>query len=81
MDVASTAMMARKVSHPIDTSQDMTPGTFCPCTPKAARLRIIVGADPRLPAIAMIPHRAKLRITPTTATTAACANEMPKPST
>ena len=41
----------------------------------------MVGAEPRLPAIAMMPHRANETITPTTVTSAACQNEMPKPST
>ena len=79
--VASTARIARKVSQPIEVSQEMTPGTFCPVTPKAARDRIIVGAEPRLPAMAMMPQRANDTMTPTTVTSAACQNEMPKPST
>ena len=81
VEVASTARMARKVSQPIEVSHEMTPGSFCPFTPKAARDRIIVGADPRLPAIAMMPHRANETMTPTTVTSTACQNEMPKPST
>ena len=56
----------------------MTPGTFCPVTPKAARLSTIVGAEPRLPAIAMTPHRAKETTIPTRATSTPCQNEMPK---
>ena len=79
--VASTARMARKVSQPIEVSHETTPGTFCPFTPKAARDRIIVGAEPRLPAIAMMPHKANETMTPTTVTSTACQNEMPKPST
>ena len=59
----------------------MTPGTFWPCTPNAARDRIIVGAEPRLPAMAMTPHRAKEMTTPMTVTTIACQKEMPKPRT
>ena len=78
VEVASTARIARNVSHPIETSQEMTPGSFCPVTPNAARLRIIVGAEPRLPAIAMIPHRAKDTTMPTIATSTPCQNEMPK---
>ena len=74
-------MMARKVSQPIETSHEMTPGTFCPCTPKAARDRIMVGAEPRLPAIAMMPQRAKDTTTPMTVTRIACQKEMPKPRT
>ena len=76
--VASTARMARKVSQPIETSHEMTPGTFCPVTPKAARLSTIVGAEPRLPAIAMTPQRAKETTIPTRATSTPCQNEMPK---
>ena len=73
--------MARKVSQPMETSHETTPGTFCPLTPNAARLSTIVGAEPRLPAIAMTPQSAKETTIPTTVTTAACQNEMPKPST
>ena len=73
--------MARKVSQPIEVSQEMTPGSFWPLTPKAARDSTMVGADPRLPAIAMMPQRANETITPTTVTSTACQNEMPKPST
>ena len=79
--VASTAMIARKVSQPIDTSHEMTPGTFCPVTPKAARDRIIVGAEPRLPAIATMPHSTNEVTMPSTVTRVACQNEMPNPST
>ena len=75
--VASTAMIARNVSHPIEVSHEMTPGTFWPVTPKAARERIIVGAEPRLPAIAMTPHRANETVMPTTATRTPCQNETP----
>ena len=73
--------MARKVSQPIEVSQEMTPGSFCPLTPKAARDSTMVGAEPRLPAMAMMPHRANETTTPTTVTTTACQKEMPKPST
>src|SRR6478736_7037938 len=79
--VASTAMMARNVSQPIDVSHDTMPGTFCPCTPNAARESTMVGADPRLPAIAMSPHSRNDTTMPTTETIVACQNEMPKPST
>lgn len=79
--VASTAMIARKVSQPIDVSQDTIPGTFCPWTPNAARESTIVGADPRLPAIAMRPHSRNDTTMPTTETRVACQKEMPKPST
>ena len=49
-----------------------------PFTPNAARLRIIVGADPRLPAIAMIPHSMNDTMIPTTETSTPCQKEMPK---
>ena len=66
------------INQPIDTSHEITPGTFWPVTPKAARLRIIVGALPRLPAIAMTPHSAKDTTIPTSATSTPCQKEMPK---
>ena len=75
--VASTAMMERNVSHPMEVSQEMMPGTFCPCTPNAARERTIVGAEPRLPATAIRPQRKNENVTPTAVTRAACQNEMP----
>ncbi len=78
VEVASTARIARNVSQPIETSQDTTPGSSCPVTPNAARLRIIVGAEPRLPAIAMIPQSANDTTMPTTATSRPCQNEIPK---
>ncbi len=76
--VARVARMARKVSHPIEVSHEMTPGTFCPVTPNAARDRIIVGAEPRLPAMAMTPQRRNETTIPTTATASDCQKEMPK---
>jgi hypothetical protein len=79
--VASTAMIDKKVSQPIETSHEMTPGTFCPVTPKAARDKIIVGAEPRLPAIAMIPQSTKETTTPSEGDEDACQKEMPKPRT
>ena len=45
--VASTAEIASEVSQPIEVSHEMMPGTFWPCTPKAARESTIVGAEPR----------------------------------
>ena len=48
---------------------------------EAARDRIMVGAEPRLPAIAMMPQRAKDTTTPMTVTRIACQKEMPKPRT
>lgn len=77
--VASTAMMARNVSHPIDRNQLTMPGSFCPWTPNAARLSTIVGTEPRLPAIAMIPHSRNDTGMPMSATTSACQKETPKP--
>ena len=47
-------------------------------SPKAARLRIIVGAEPRLPAIAISPHSRKETTMPTTATSTPCQKEIPK---
>ena len=79
--VASVARIARKVSHPIEVSQEMTPGTFCPVTPKAARDRTMVGAEPRLPAIAISPQSRNDTTTPTTVTSTACQNEISNPST
>jgi hypothetical protein len=79
--VASVAVMTRNVSQPIEVSQDTTPGTFCPVTPNAARDRTMVGAEPRLPAMAMTPQRANDTTTPTTVTRRAWVKEMPKPRT
>ena len=79
--VASTAMIARNVSQPIDVSHETTPGTFWPCTPNAARESTMVGAEPRLPAIAISPHSRNETTTPMVETTTACQKEMPKPST
>ena len=81
VEVASTARMASAVSQPIETSQERTPGTFWPLTPNAARERTIVGAEPRLPAMATTPQRANETTMPTTVTTTACQKEMPKPRT
>ncbi len=41
----------------------------------------MVGADPRLPAIAMSPQSRKDTTMPMTETSVACQNEMPKPRT
>src|SRR5690606_17340078 len=79
--VASTAMIARNVSQPIDVSHETMPGTFCPCTPKAARESTMVGAEPRFPEIAMSPHSRNDTTMPMTETIVACQNEMPNPST
>ncbi len=79
--VARVAVMARNVSQPIEISQLKTPGSFWPTTPNGARLRIIVGAEPRLPAIATRPQAANDTTTPRTVTSTACVSESPKPST
>ena len=79
--VASTAMIARNVSQPIEVSHETMPGTFWPCTPKAARESTMVGAEPRLPAIAISPHSRNDTTMPMIDTIVACQNEMPKPST
>ena len=39
----------------------------------------MVGADPRLPAVAINPHSQKLKTMPMAPTATACQNEMPKP--
>ena len=69
--VARVAMIARKVSQPIETIHETTPGSFCPRTPKAAREMTIVGAEPRLPATATRPQRRKEMTIPTTETSSA----------
>lgn len=79
--VASTARIARNVSHPIEVSHETMPGTFWPCTPNAARESTMVGAEPRLPAMAMSPQSRNDTTMPMTETMVACQNEMPKPST
>src|SRR5660398_71866 len=79
--VARVAMMARKVSHPIETNHETYPGTRWPVTPKAARESTMVGAEPRLPAIAMMPHSAKETVMPMSATKNDCQKEIPKPYT
>src|SRR5271154_5807688 len=79
VDVASTAMTVRTVSQPTQSSHEMNDGRRLPRTPYAARLSTIVGAEPRLPAVAMMPQRTKLTMMPISATISACQNEMPKP--
>src|SRR5687768_17784002 len=54
--VASTASEARTVSQPTSSSQEMPDGTRLPLTPNAARLKVIVGACPRLPDKETRPH-------------------------
>ena len=68
------------VSQPTVSSQEMTVGSLLPRTPNAARLSTIVGADPRLPAIAMNPHSRNEMTIPATPTTTACQNEIPNAS-
>ena len=79
--VASVARMTSTVSQPTVSSQEITVGSLLPLTPNAARLSTIVGAEPRLPATAMNPQARNDSTIPTTPTTSACQNEMPKPST
>ena len=79
--VARVARMISTVSQPTVSSQEITVGSLLPLTPNAARLSTIVGAEPRLPATAMNPQSRNERTMPTTPTTSACQNEMPKPST
>ncbi len=78
VDVASTAMTMRNVSQPTHNSQEMNEGRRFPRIPKAARLRTMVGAEPRFPAMAMTPQSKKLTVMPIRPTTIACQNEMPK---
>jgi hypothetical protein len=75
VEVAKMASTTRTVSQPTVTSHDNSVGTRFPCTPNAALDSTIVGANPRRPACAMTPHRAKEATTPMTAATRACQNE------
>ena len=79
--VASVARMTSTVSQPTVSTQEIAAGSLFPLTPNAARLSTIVGAEPRLPATAMNPQARNDSTIPTTPTTTACQNEMPKPST
>src|SRR6516164_6491683 len=79
--VASVARMTSTVSQPTVSSQEITAGSLLPLMPNAARLSTIVGAEPRLPATEMNPQARNDSTIPTTPTTSACQNEMPKPST
>ncbi len=81
VEVASTASAVSAVSQPTVSTHESTAGTLLPLTPNIERLRIIVGAEPRLPASAMTPHRKNETTIPITPTSVACQNEMPKPST
>ena len=78
--VASVASTVRTVSQPTVSTQEIAVASQLPRTPNAARLRIIVGADPRLPATATKPQSRNEKTMPTTPAIAACQNEMPKPS-
>ncbi len=78
--VASVARMTSTVSQPTVSSHEITVGSLLPLTPNAARLSTMVGAEPRLPATAMNPQARNDSTIPTTPTTRACQNEMPKPS-
>ena len=78
--VASVASETSAVSQPTVSTQESTEGTRLPLTPNAARLSTSVGAEPRLPAMAIRPQSRKETTIPTTPATTACQNEMPKPS-
>ena len=77
--VASVANAVSTVSQPTVSSHEIADGSRLPRTPKAARESSIVGADPRLPAMAMNPHSRNEKRMPATPATSACQNEMPKP--
>ena len=76
----ATPASTSTVSQPTSSTQERNVGSALPCTPNAARLSTIVGADPRLPASATTPHSANDRTIPTTAAIVACQNETPKPT-
>src|SRR3954451_4097383 len=78
--VAKVASETSAVSQPTVSTQDSTEGTRLPLTPNAARLSTSVGAEPRLPAIAMRPQSRNDTTMPTTPAMTACQKEMPKPS-
>jgi len=77
--IASVARIMRVVSQPTLSSHEITVGSLLPRTPNAALLTTVVGADPRLPAMAMNPHSRNEIIIPATLTQSACQNEIPKP--
>ena len=79
--VASVAMTISTVSQPTVSSQEITEGSLLPRTPNAARPRIMVGTEPRLPATAMKPHSRNENTIPTSPAITPCQNETPKPST
>ncbi len=78
--VARTASDVSTVSQPTVRIQDRIDGTALPLTPNAARLSTMVGADPRLPAIATKPQSTKEMTIPTTPTMTAWAKETLKAS-
>ncbi len=78
---ASVARTTSTVSQPTFTIQEITAGSALPRTPNAARDSTIVGADPRLPAIAMSPQARNDNTIPMIETISACQNEIPNPST
>ncbi len=79
--VARVASAVSTVSQPTVSAHEIADGRRLPRTPKAARLRTMVGADPRLPARATNPHSRNESRIPTTPAASACQKEMPKPST
>jgi len=79
--VASVARAVSTISHPTHKIQETTDGSLLPLTPKAARLRTSVGAEPRLPASATKPHSRKDTTIPISPAIDACQKEIPKPST
>ena len=79
--VASVARMISTVSQPTVSIQEISEGSLLPRTPKAARPRTMVGAEPRLPATAMNPQSRKETTIPISPSAIACQNETPKPST
>src|SRR5258708_1209707 len=79
--IASVARIISTVSQPTVRSHETTVGSLLPRTPNGALLSTIVGADPRLPAIATNPHSRKEMMIPATLTHSACQNEIPNPST
>jgi hypothetical protein len=79
VEVASVASDTSTVSQPTVRTQESTAGTRLPFTPKAARLRTRVGAEPRLPAIATSPQSRNETTMPRTPAATACQKEMPKP--
>ena len=81
VDVASTAMTVSAVSQPTHSSQEIAEGMRLPRTPYAARDSTIVGAEPRLPAVAITPQSQKLKTMPIAPTMTAWMKEMPKPRT